>query len=307
MGHSHDRTVSSRLRIAIPLTGSIFLVEFIGGIWTSSLALLSDSLHVLFDTSALILSLVAIVLATRPATDRHSYGLHRMEILSALINGLVLFAVSGWILFESAERFMSPRGVHTTGMLVIAAVGFVVNLAVTTLLHHHHHHDLNVRGAYLHVLGDTLASAAVIIGGAVMYFTGWYIIDPILGFGIGLLLVWGSGRLVLESLHILMEGVPRGLSVDKVVEAVKSVPGVGDFHRVHIWSLCSHIRALSAHLVVDTGGGRTPDAVLQEVNSLLHDRYHITHTTLQSECADCGSEGHLTTPRHPRVRHDHRH
>jgi len=292
------RDVGSRLRLAIPLTGSVFLVEFVGGIWTGSLALLSDSLHVLFDTTALALSLAAIVLAAKPPTDRHSYGLHRMEIIAALINGLVLFLVSGWILYESVERLIEPRGVHTVGMLLIAAIGFAVNLTVTALLHHHHHHDLNVRGAYLHVLGDTLASAAVIVGGAVMYFTGWYVIDPVLGFAIGLLLLWGSGRLIVESLHILMEGVPRGLSVESVADAVRKIPGVNDFHRIHIWSLCSHIRALSAHIVVDTGQQRRPEEILEEVNAMLRDRYHITHTTLQSECLDCRGEGNLSTLLH---------
>jgi len=297
MAHCHS--VSKRLRIAIPLTASIFLIEFIGGIWSGSLALLSDSLHVLFDATALILSYIAIVMAARPATDRHSYGLHRMEILAALINGVVLFATSGWILYESVERFFNPQGIHTAGMLLIAAVGFAVNLAVTFLLHQHHHHDLNVRSAYLHVLGDTLASAAVIIGGIVMHYTGWYAIDPVLGFAIGILLVWGSGRLVYESLHILMEGVPRGMTVEEVVEAVKAVPGVGDFHRVHIWSLCSHIRALSAHIIIDGSHDISVEAALEKVNTLLEERYHITHTTLQSECLNCNSEGHLVTPLHP--------
>jgi cobalt-zinc-cadmium efflux system protein len=296
---AHGSSVNRRLRIAIPLTGSIFLLEFAGGIWSGSLALLSDSLHVLFDTTALILSYVAIVLSTRPATDRHSYGLHRMEILAALINGVVLFATSGWILYESVGRLLQPRDVHTTGMLAVAAVGFAVNLIVTSLLYQHHHHDLNIRGAYLHVLGDTLASAAVIVGGIVMHFTGWYAIDPVLGFGIGILLVWGSGRLVYESLHILMEGVPRGMTVEEVVGSVREIPGVGDFHRVHIWSLCSHIRALSAHISIDGSRGMPPEKVLEEVNSLLKKRYHITHTTLQSECVSCDAEGHLATPVHP--------
>ena len=296
---THCHSVSKRLRIAIPLTASIFLIEFVGGIWSGSLALLSDSLHVLFDATALILSYIAIVMAARPATDRHSYGLHRMEILAALINGVVLFATSGWILYESVERFFNPQGIHTAGMLLIAAVGFAVNLAVTLLLHQHHHHDLNVRSAYLHVLGDTLASAAVIIGGIVMHYTGWYAIDPVLGFAIGILLVWGSGRLVYESLHILMEGVPRGMTVEEVVEAVKAVPGVGDFHRVHIWSLCSHIRALSAHIIIDGSHDISVEAALEKVNTLLEGRYHITHTTLQSECLNCSSEGHLVTPLHP--------
>jgi cobalt-zinc-cadmium efflux system protein len=296
---SDQDTVSSRLRFAIPLTGGIFILEFVGGLWTSSLALISDSLHVLFDTTALILSLAAILLAARPATDQHSYGLHRMEIIAALINGLVLFFISLWILVESVQRFLDPRGVQTGGMLVIALVGFAVNLIVAKMLHGHHHHDLNIRGAYLHVLGDAMASAAVLVGGAVMHLTGWFIIDSVLGFAIGLLLLWGAGRLVLESLHILMEGVPRGLSVETVVSAVKEMAGVADFHRVHIWSLCSHIRALSAHIVIDSQPGRPPEEVLDDVNTTLHNRFHITHTTLQSECRDCASDSPLCTPTHP--------
>jgi cobalt-zinc-cadmium efflux system protein len=307
-GHAHDHsaghghgagTPAGRLRLAIPLTLAVFAAELAGGIWSSSLALLSDSLHVLFDATALGLSYAAIVLAARPASDRHSYGLHRGEILAALVNGLTVALIAAWIFVEAWERLQSPREIRVGGMMAVAFAGLVANAVVARLLHGHHRDDLNVRGAYLHVLGDLLASAAVIAGGAVIWATGWTLVDPILGFAIGLLLLWGAGRLVRESLHVLMEGVPAGITVEGVVAAVRGVPGVTDFHRVHIWSLCSHIRALSAHLTVDTAGGRDAHAVLAAVNDLLHERFGITHTTLQSECRGCAADGPYCTPVHP--------
>jgi len=297
-GQRHG-TPEQQLRLAIPLTIAVFVLELAGGLWSSSLALLSDSLHVLFDATALGLSYAALVLAARPASDRHSYGLHRGEILAALANGLTVGLVALWIFFEAWERISHPREIRVGGMMVVAAAGLVANAVVARLLHGHHHDDLNVRGAYLHVIGDLLASVAVIGGGVVIWTTGWTLVDPILGFAIGLLLLWGAGRLVRESLHVLMEGVPAGLTVESVTAAVLELPGVADMHRVHIWSLCSHIRALSAHLVVDATGGRTAQAVLDDVNALLHERFGITHTTLQSECRGCAADSPYCTPVHP--------
>ncbi|HWR96907.1 MAG TPA: cation diffusion facilitator family transporter [Candidatus Methanoperedens sp.] len=308
--HAHNRarapgavhgagTPAARLRLAIPLTLAVFAAELAGGLWSSSLALLSDSLHVLFDATALGLSYAAIVLAARPASDRHSYGLHRGEILAALANGLTVALIAAWIFSEAWERLHSPRPIRAGGMMGVALAGLVANAVVARLLHGHHHDDLNVRGAYLHVLGDLLASAAVVAGGAVIWATGWTLIDPLLGFAIGLLLLWGAGRLVRESLHVLMEGVPAGVTVEGVVAAVLAVPGVSDLHRVHIWSLCSHIRALSAHLTVEAAGGRETQAVVDDVNALLHERFGITHTTLQSECRGCADDGPYCTPVHP--------
>jgi cobalt-zinc-cadmium efflux system protein len=307
LGHppAAPSSAEARLRIAIPVTAVVFLLEFAGGLWSSSLALLSDSIHVLFDASALGLSYAAIVLAARPATDRHSYGLHRGEILAALANGGALFLVSLWIFWEAWQRLHQPREVRAAGMLAVAAVGFVANVVVARLLHGHHHDDINVRGAYLHVIGDLLASVAVLAGGVVIATTGWTLIDPLLSFGIALLLLWGAAGLVRESLHILMEGVPRGLTVEAVATAVGELPGVADFHRVHIWSLCSHIRALSAHLTVDTESGYVPQSVLASVNDLLRDRFGITHTTLQSECRGCDVDHPYCTPVHPETAHRH--
>ncbi len=314
-GHDHGRghgdaacsasKPEARLRLAIPLTLVVFAAELAGGLWSGSLALVSDSLHVLFDATALVLSYAAIRLATRPATDRHSYGLHRSEILAALANGVALLLVAGWIFLEAWERLQHPRDVRVGGMLAVAVAGLVANAIVVRLLHGHHHDDLNVRGAYLHVIGDLAASVAVIASGGIIWATGWTVIDPILGFGIGALLLWGAGRLVADSLHILMEGVPRGLTVEAVAAAVRGLPGVADFHRVHIWSLCSHIRALSAHLTVDAEGGRAPQEVLDAANGLLSERFGITHTTIQTECRGCGEDALFCTPEHPSEPHRH--
>lgn len=299
-GHGHGQgTPAAQLRLAIPLTLAVFAIELAGGIWSNSLALLSDSLHVLFDATALGLSYAAILLAARPASDRHSYGLHRGEILAALVNGLTVALIAFWIFVEAWERLSHPPEIRVGGMMAVALGGLVANAVVARLLHGHHHDDLNVRGAYLHVLGDLLASVAVIAGGAVIWATGWTLIDPLLSFAIGLLLLWGAGRLVRESLHVLMEGVPAGLTVEGVVAGVLAVPGVADLHRVHVWSLCSHIRALSAHLTVDAAAGRSAQAVLDDVNVLLHERFGITHTTLQSECRGCPTDSPYCTLSHP--------
>ena len=298
--HGHGQgTPASKLRLAIPLTLAVFALELAGGIWSSSLALLSDSLHVLFDATALGLSYAAIVLAARPASDRHSYGLHRGEILASLINGLTVGVIAAWIFYEAWERLAHPREVRVGGMMAVAGAGLVANAIVAWMLHGHHDDDLNMRGAYLHVIGDLLASVAVIAGGAVIWATGWTLVDPILGFTIGLLLLWGAGRLVRESLHILMEGVPRGLSVELIVGAVRKLPGVENLHRVHIWSLCSHIRALSAHLTVASTHSGAPQQVIDDVNKLLQEKFNITHSTLQSECNGCGAAGAICTPVHP--------
>jgi len=301
-GCTHNHATAPKkvdLRPALVVTAAVFFLEFVGGFWSGSLALLSDSLHVLFDAVALGLAWAATILASRPATDRHSWGLHRSEILAALINGAVLILISAGIFVEAVRRLLHPSEVHTGGMLIIALIGLAANGFVARQLHGHDGADLNMRGAYLHILGDLLASVAVIVGAVVIRYTGWTIVDPILSLGIGLLLLSGAGGLVRESIHILMEGVPRGLSVEQIVGAVRQVPGVENLHRVHIWSLCSHIRALSAHLTIAPSHSGAPQPVLDDVNRLLQEKFGITHTTLQSECNGCDAAGAICTPIHP--------
>jgi cobalt-zinc-cadmium efflux system protein len=209
---SIDSKISSRLTCAILLTAATLVAEVIGGIWSNSLALLSDAGHVFLDLFALILSFAAIRLASQPATDRHSFGWHRAEILASLVNGLTVLVMSGAILYEGSKRLIAPEEVKTVPMLVIAVLGLVANLLAARGLHEHSHDDLNVRSAFLHVLGDAAASVGVIAGAVAMKFTGWYYLDPVISIAIGILILFGALRVLRDAIHILMEGVPRGLS-----------------------------------------------------------------------------------------------
>ena len=244
------------------------------------------------------LGLAPIFLAmTGSASDEVRADMARRIAINAFVMLVLCMVVGSHVLdfFGLSLAVVRVGG----GMLVIALIGLVANAIVARQLHGHDGEDLNMRGAYLHILGDLLASVAVIVGAVVIRYTGWTIVDPILSLGIGLLLLSGAGRLVRESLHILMEGVPRGLSVEQIVAAVRELPGVKDLHKVHVWSLCSHIRALAAHLTIDSAYSATAQQVIDDVNTLLRKKFNITHTTLQSECNGCGAAGAICTPVHP--------
>jgi len=282
-----DSTISRRLIFAITLTTVTLVAELIGGIWSNSLALLSDAGHVFLDLFALLLSLGAIKLAAQPASERHSYGLHRAEVLASLINGLTIFIMALGILYEGSKRLISPEEVKTIPMLVIAVLGLVTNLLAARGLHGHSHDDLNVRSAFLHVLGDAVASVGVIAGAVLMRFTGWYQADPLISIAIGLLILVGAGRLLREAVHILMEGVPRGLSVKEVAESIRGVDGVLDVHHLNVWSVCSHIFALSAHVEIDSAYDGKRSGLMHCIEHELQHRFHITHTTIQFDCSAC--------------------
>ncbi len=282
-----DSNISRRLLFAITLTAITLVAEIIGGIWSNSLALLSDAGHVFLDLFALLLSLWAIKLAAHPPTDRHSYGLHRAEVLASLINGLTVFLMALGILYEGGKRLLAPEEVQTMPMLVIAVLGLVANLLAAKSLHGHAHDDLNVRSAFLHVLGDAAASVGVIAGAIVMRYTGWYQADPIISIAIGLLILAGAGRLLREATHILMEGVPRGMSVDQVAECIRGIEGVADVHHLNIWAVCSHIFALSAHVEIQFDNVAEREGLLHRIEHELAHRFHITHTTIQFDCSTC--------------------
>lgn len=284
---SIDNTISKRLIFAITLTAVTLVAEVIGGIWSNSLALLSDAGHVFLDLFALLLSLAAIKLAAQPPGDHHSYGWHRAEVLASLINGLTVFLMAIGILYEGSKRLIAPEAVQTTPMLVIAVLGLVANLLAAKGLHGHSHNDLNVRSAFLHVMGDAAASVGVIIGAIVMRYTGWYQADPIISIAIGLLILVGAGRVLREAVHILMEGVPRGIDFNGVADAIRSVEGVNDIHYLNIWTLCSHILALSVHIDCKTELEIRRATILHRIEHLLLERFNITHTTIQMECAAC--------------------
>jgi cobalt-zinc-cadmium efflux system protein len=282
-----DRSISRGFGIAIALTAVTLVAETIGGFWTNSLALLSDAAHVFMDLFALILSLMAIKLATRPATDRRTYGWHRAEIFASLINGLTLIFIAFGILHEAWGRFQHPEAVKSKEMFIIATVGLVMNLIAAGRLHGHAHDDLNVRSAFLHVLGDAAASVGVIIGGVIMFFTGWYVLDALISVVIVLIIAWGSVRLIREAGHIRLEGVPAGVDVNEIVEKMRAVEGVNDVHHLHAWSICSHISALSAHIDILPEYRLRQGEIIGEIETMLDDDYHITHSTLQGECSRC--------------------
>jgi cobalt-zinc-cadmium efflux system protein len=242
---------------------------------------------VFLDLFALLLSLGAIKLAAQPSSDRHSYGLHRAEVLASLVNGLTVFVMALGILYEGSKRLISPEEVQTIPMLVIAVLGLIANLLAARALHGHSHDDLNVRSAFLHVLGDAAASVGVIAGAILMRYTGWYQADPLISIAIGLLILVGAGRLLREAVHILMEGVPRGLSVEQVAAHIREIEGVLDIHHLNLWAVCSHIFALSAHIEIEPAYDGQRSQLLQRIEHELQHNFHITHTTIQLDCSTC--------------------
>ena len=303
-----DQNISRRLVFAITLTAVTLVAEVIGGVWSNSLALLSDAGHVFLDLFALLLSLGAIKLAAQPASERHSYGLHRAEVLASLINGLTVFLMAIGILYEGSKRMIAPQEVRTTPMLIIALLGLIANLLAARALHGHSHDDLNVRSAFLHVLGDAAASVGVIGGAILMRYTGWYQADPIISIAIGLLILVGAGRLLREATHILMEGVPRGMSVEQVAERLRGIDGVLDVHHLNIWAVCSHIFALSAHVEIKPAFDGQRSQLLQRIEHDLRHSFHITHTTIQFDCSTCNGAPLIKALRHSERRsceHEH--
>ncbi len=293
-----DKSIGRGFRFAIVLTAVTLIAEVAGGFWTNSLALLSDASHVFMDLLALVLSAAAIILANFPATDRRTYGWHRAEIFAALINGVTLFLISGGILLEVWERIQSPEAVRSKEMLIIATVGLVANLLAAKGLHSHSKDDLNVRSAFLHVLGDAIASVGVIIGGIIMLYTGWYVVDALVSAAIALIIVWGAVRVLREAGHILLEGVPRHVNLEELVAKVRAVAGVNGMHHLHVWSICSHITALSAHIDIEPDSRLRQGEIVGEIEQMLEHDYHINHSTLQGECSSCLSGPVIQQLRH---------
>jgi len=280
---------SKKLKVAIVLTSAILIAEIVGGIISNSLALFTDAAHVFMDLLALGLSLSAFTIACRPLDEKATFGYHRAEIFAALINALLLVIVVIFILQEAYERLFSPPEIRTFEMMVVASIGLVVNLFVAISLRGHH--DLNIRGAYIHGLGDTLSSFAVIAGGIIIFLTGYYIVDPALSILISIVIVYSSLRLLKESVDILMERTPKHIDIEKLKKEILGVEGVFGMHDLHVWSICSNVHALNAHLVVDSISVKDTENITWEVNKRLLQRYNIRHITLQFECTDCGIPG----------------
>jgi cobalt-zinc-cadmium efflux system protein len=282
--HSSIKSGKRRLVLALSITGSWFLVELIGGLYANSLALLADAAHMLTDLAALGLSLFAMKISARPATDSKTYGYLRAEILAALANGIFLILIAGYIFYESYQRLRDPEEVKSTAMLVVAATGLLANVVTAGLLYRSRHENLNLRGAFLHVLGDTLGSVGAIIAGILMMFRQWYLADPIVSTIVGALVLYSSWELVSESVEVLLEGTPRHLNISNILNDLGALGGVTSVHDLHVWSIASDMTAMSCHIVVkpeeDAG------SVLGASNRLMREKYGIEHTTIQIEFED---------------------
>jgi cobalt-zinc-cadmium efflux system protein len=289
MSQAHIHAIKGRrFVVSIVLTGLIFMAEFGGGLWTGSLALLSDSAHVFMDIFALGLSYLALRAAALPPNDNHTYGYHRLQVLAALANGATLLLIAFEILREAWGRFLHPERILAGPMLVIAAVGLIVNLIVAFTLRQHDHQDLNTRAAFLHVLGDALASVGVIGVGLILLFVNWAWLDPLVSVLIGMLILLSSGRVLKESIHILAEGMPAGMSASAVAETMRHVPGVKEVHDLHVWTVAPGYNALSAHIIIADRALSQTAEIMSALKKALHESFAIQHTTIQLECKNCG-------------------
>jgi cobalt-zinc-cadmium efflux system protein len=274
------------LRVSLVVTAAYIVLLVFAGIRAHSLALLSEAGHNLSDFFALLLSLVAVYLQSRPPSSTKTYGYHRAGVLAALVNAVSLVAVSGFIFYEAFRRLQSPEHVRAGVMIGVAAAGVVMN-GVIALLLYRAGRDVNIRSAFLHEIGDTLSTAAVIAGGWAIIATGQYWIDSVLSVAIGVLILWSGFGIVRETLNILLEGTPRGVKLELVEAAMREVDGVNDVHDLHVWSIGSETRALSCHISIADIPPSVSERILRDVKDRLRAEFHIAHTTIQFENAVC--------------------
>jgi len=279
--HTHGSRHKGQLRAVFGLTASFLLVELAVGLWTGSLALLADAVHMLVDAGGVLLSLLAVWFAERPATPAKTYGYYRVEILAALVNGVVLCVMAVAILVTTYERLWQPRPVPGGPMLAVAGLGLAVNLAGLWLLHRGADESLNVRSAYLEVLGDAISSGVVIAAGLVIVLTGWVIVDPVAAGLIALFILPRTWSLLRQTVNVLLEGAPPHLDVTQIEDALRGAAGVRRVHDLHVWTLTSGREAMSAHVVVEPGV--QSDRILEDLHVILHARFGIDHTTIQIE------------------------
>lgn len=288
-GHGGREARGRRLRLVLVLTAAYMLAEAVGGWYTGSLALIADAGHMLADVAALALALLAAWFGARPATPRKTFGYYRLEILAAFGNGVALAAVSLFVIWEAYERWLAPPVVERSGvMTLVASGGLLVNLVCAWLLHADHEDDLNVRGAWLHIIGDALGSVGAITAGALMTFYGWYAADPLFSALIGLLIIWSSWNLIREATNVLLEGTPSHINLAAVEEAILHTPGVEDVHDLHVWTITSGRDALSAH--VTHAHEVAPPELLKSLRARLHTQFGVDHLTIQMETADFEDE-----------------
>jgi cobalt-zinc-cadmium efflux system protein len=274
------------LKFSLAATLAYVLLTLLAGLKAHSLALMSEAGHNASDALALLLSFVAVHFQSRPATDKKTFGYQRAGVLAAFLNALTLILIGVWIAIEAVHRFMQPVQAQPRVMMVVAAAGVVMNGAIALLLWRVSH-DVNMRSVFVHMLGDTLSTAAVIVGGAAILLTGAAWVDPALSLGIAAMILGSSAAIVRETLNILLEGAPRGVSADAIRVKLEEIEGVEDVHDLHVWSLGSQTHALASHVTIADIPPSESARILEEINSLLLRNFHIHHTTIQFEHVEC--------------------
>jgi cobalt-zinc-cadmium efflux system protein len=307
--HHHGPAAGRVLVWSLAATAAFVVFEAIAGMRAHSLALVSDAGHNATDALALLLAWFAAFIQHKPADTSRTFGYQRAGVLAAFVNALTIVALSAWMLYESWVRLMNPVAVNEFAMLWVAAAALVLNGGIMWGLHSSSRHDLNLRSAFIHMLGDLLGAAAIILGAILMRFTGWVQVDPILSIAIALLIVWTAWDVIRESLNILLEGLPRGVDLDDVVSSMRRIGGVLDVHDLHIWSLGSSSHALSCHVLIEDMPPSQSDCILTSLNSMLGDRFHLHHTTIQFEHVSCAVSGSgcVVPADAARSHHDHSH
>src|SRR5438552_2159938 len=280
-GHEHGQARGS-LKIALVITATFLVAEFVGALYTNSLALLADAGHMLTDVAALSLSLFAMQFSSRRATARMTYGFYRVEILAALLNGVFLILVALYIFYEAYHRFFHPPEVKADWMLFVAVVGLLANLASAWVLFGKHHESLNVRGAFFHVLTDAIGSVGAILASIAIIVSGYQVADPLISIVVAVLILWSSWILIRDAVDILLEGTPAHINIVNLREQLGRVDGVGSVHDLHVWTLTSGVLAMSCHVVAGDGDFSRTE-LLRRVNDVAHQAFHIDHTTIQIE------------------------
>ena len=288
MGHNHPHAPLSTtaLRYSLVATFAYVLITLLSGLRAHSLALLSESGHNVTDLLSLLLSWVAVFIQTRPPSATKTFGYHRAGVLAAFVNALTLVVIAFYIFYEAVLRLRNPVAVHPKTMIVVAVIGVLMNGTISWVLFRAAH-DVNIRSAFIHQLGDTLSTAAVIVGGWVIVLTGRTWVDPALSIAISCLILWSSYGIIRETLNILLEGAPQGLTAEHIATSLNGVAGVRDVHDVHVWSIGSDTHALSCHILIDDITMSQSEIILRQVKELLIAEYHINHTTIQFENANC--------------------
>jgi cobalt-zinc-cadmium efflux system protein len=306
--HGHQHGTANTLKWSFLATLAFVVVEALAGFHSGSLALVSDAGHNFTDALALVLASVGVYMQSKPADSVKTFGYHRAGVLTAFVNALTLVAISVFIFYEAWQRFVHPLHIEERTMFWVALAGLALNGSILWGLHHEKDHDINIRAAFVHMLGDAVSSVGIMAGAIAIHFTGLAVIDPVLSVLIGVLIVWTAWDIIQESLNVLLEGLPRGMELNDVTSTMRQIDGVIDVHDLHIWSLGSSAHALSCHVLIEDMPPSESNAILQRINDVLC-KYEIHHTTVQFEHSKCALSDSpcniLVTSSHDHEHHEH--